>query len=497
MRTTPTSLASRAFARSRVLALAALSAACLIPPLACAGASKIDSRVKQAILDCTYEVLAQSPLSASDNRAFPPAPLVRVAGTAFCFGDGELATAAHVFEPVLGGRFEVPFVRDRAGHTYKVDSVVRYSMRDDFVTFKVAGLPAQAARPHNTGEDLDSTLYLAWRERDGEIAFDSTQYRGRTTLAVFGRDGWIQFGPAPGHGASGAALFDDQGRAVGLINNRSSERGDALGYAVPIRTIETASTQWGDVSQHDPMRVLGMPSARNQPLIGGIPLPAPYARFDRHMADVRRTYYAHMLPYSLSLGGSDAPLSDTQRVGLCDALGPEYCLSPQQATASPARATQYARGCDAPWNAVGAALVRCTARDVIASSRMMDDAHAQAAALNLGQRFVQAPPAPCTSEDGLDPAVTIDSFTDHTGASWEVRASPARGCDWLVVSMARALPNGTLTFVRGAPSAYLDAAVMQLKALTSIRRDADTSGDGEIKDAVLAVAGSVQSEVIR
>jgi hypothetical protein len=263
---------------------------------------------------------------------------------------------------------------------------------------------------------------------------------------------------------------------VGLINNRSSENADALGYAVPIRTIEEASTEWGEVALNDPMRILGMPSQRNAPLIGGIPLPAPYARFDKHMADVRRTYFAHMLPYSLSLGGNNAPLSDAQRASLCAALGPEYCVEDSQATASPARATQYARGCDIAWTGVGAALVRCTARDPVTSSRMMDDPRTQSVTLRVGQRFAQ--PAPCTSEDGLDPANTIDSFTDRAGAEWQIRASAARGCDWLVISMSRAHPTGTLTFVRGAPSAYLDAAVMQLKALTSIRRD----GDGDASD---------------
>ena len=494
MQTIPECFSLRAFARARLLAPAVLSGLCLLSPFAHAGADPIDSRVKQAILDCTFEVLAQSPPATSDTRAFSPAPLVRVAGSAFCFGDGELATAAHVLEPVFGGRFAVPFVRDRNGRTYEVESVVRYSMRDDFVTLRVAGLPPRDARPHNASNEIGARLYLAWRERDGEIAFGSTQYRGRTTLAGFGREGWIQFGPAPGHGASGAALFDDQGRVVGLINHRSSESADALGYAVPVQAIESASTQWGEVSLHDPMRILGMPSERNAPLIGGIPLPAPYARFDKHMADVRRTYFAHMLPYSLSLGGTDAPLSDAQRAGLCAALGPEYCIEATQAVASPARATQYARGCDAPWNGVGVALVRCTARDPVASSRMMDDARAQVATLRVGQQFAQAPPAPCTSEDGLEPAVAVDSFADHTGAEWQVRASAARGCDWVVVSMARALPTGTLTFVRGAPSAYMDAAVMQLKALTSIRRDGDIKSDGEIQDAtVLAEVGGAPS----
>jgi len=242
MRTIPYRSASRAFAGSRWLALAMLSGACVVPDLAAASGTRIGSEVKQAILDCTFEVLAQSPPTTSDTRAFNPAPLVRVAGSAFCFGDGELATAAHVLEPVLGGRFEVPFVRDRQGRTYKIESVVRYSMLNDFVTFRVAELPPRAAQPHNASNELGNRLYLAWRERDGEIAFDSTQYRGRTTVADFGRDGWIQFGPAPGHGASGAALFDEHGRVVGLINHRSSESADAMGYAVPIQTVEAAST---------------------------------------------------------------------------------------------------------------------------------------------------------------------------------------------------------------------------------------------------------------
>lgn len=482
MRTIPIRFSSRAsaYSRARALAFALFVGACVLPHLAHADtAAQLGSSVRQAILDCTFEVLAQSRPATSDTRAFNPAPLVRVAGSAFCFDDGELATAAHVLEPVFGGRFEVPYVRDRNGRIYKVESVVRYSTANDFVTFKVAGLPPRAARPHNASDEIGTTLYLAWRERDGEIAFDRTQYRGRTTASAFGRDGWIEFGPAPGHGASGAALFDDQGRVVGLINHRSSESVDASGYAVPVRVLEEASTKWGEVSLHDPMRILGMPSERNHPLIGGIPLPAPYARFDKHMGDVRRTYFTHMLPYSLSLSGADAPLSDTQRASLCAALGPEYCVSESEAVAAPASATQYARGCEVTWSGVGAALVLCTARDAVDSSRMMDDSRAQAAALSVGQRFAQPPPAPCTSDDGLDAPTPIDSFIDHTRAQWEIRASTARGCDWVVISMSRALPAGTLTFVRGAPSAYLEAAAMQLKVLTSIRRD------GEVKDPIV------------
>ncbi len=207
-----------------------------------------------------------------------------------------------------------------------------------------------------------------------------------------------------------------------------------MGYAVPIQVLENASTQQGELSRHDPMRILGMPSQRNVPLIGTVPLPASYAQFNEHMADVRRTYFAHMLPYTLSLRGTDAPLSDAQRAGL-----------------TAARTTRDTRGCEVAWTGVGATLVRCSADDALTSSR-----------------FAPPPPAPCTNEDGLDPATAVDSFSDDTGAQWQVRASAAHGCDWMVISMSRALPTGTLTFVRGAPSAYMEAAVMQLKALLNL-----------------------------
>ncbi len=486
----------RCFHRAPLLALAAIVA---LATSHSARAAALDANSRQAILDCTFEVLAQMDAGSG-------APLVRVAGTAFCFGDdGELATAAHVLDQVLGSRFSAPVIRDRAGRTFPIERILRYSTSDDFAVFSAAGLPKLAARPHGAIDDDASepmagnargkTLYLAWRRADADIAFGNTRYRGRSTIANLGRDGWVRFGPAPGHGASGAALLDDAGRVVGLINNRSSERPDADGFAVPIQHVEKASTEWADIAVRDPLRTLSMASERNMPLIGGIPLPAPYARFERHMIEVRKTYFAHTLPYSLSLSGGDAPLSDAQRRDLCVALGEGYCDdSPGDVT--PVRAEKRGKGCTVAWNGVGAALVRCAARGDITATRAVDDARAQIAMASIGRRASQAPPAPCTSNDSLDSLVATDSFTDHTGSNWQIRAWPVRGCDWVVISMSRAVVGGTLALVRGAPSAYADAATMQLKALTSIKC-AECSNARPVEDAVLAEVRGSQVEVSR
>ncbi len=458
-----------------------------------APAPKIDAETQQAILDCTFEVIAQM-RGAEGTRA---APLVQVAGSAFCIGDGQLATAAHVFDQALGGRFDSPFVRDRAGHAYPVDRILRYSTRDDFVVFTVAGLPALPARPHNTTREIGSTLYLAWRRGDGDIAFGSTQYRGRSTTAAFGRDDWIQFGPAPGHGASGAALLDNEGRIVGLISRRGSERADAQGFAAPIQLLDDASTDWADITMRDPLRVLDMPSERNLPLLGGIPLPAPLARFEKHMREVRSTYFAHTLPYSLSLAGVNAPMRDAQRGALCAALSPGYCADDSKASVTPVRSVRKRRGCEVLWSGVGVALVRCNAPDALAASRMAENPRMQTESVSLARQAVPVPPAPCRNDDPLEDLAETESFADHTGALWQVRARPVRGCDWVILSMSRALPDGTLTLVRGAPSAYADAAAMQLKALTAIRRGGEQVGDGEPKDAILAGRGGTQNEVSR
>jgi hypothetical protein len=463
MRTTPKNIVDSVPRSSRVDRLRTLVrrtpfiaalAACFIasaPPAFAGSASPADANTRQAILDCTFEVL-----SKIDN--------VRVAGTAFCYGDGgELASAAHVFDQVLGSRFETPVVRDRRGRIYSIDRILRYSMRDDFVVFTIAGAPELRALPRNTTEGFEHTLQLAWRRGDGDIAFGSTQYRDRSTVASLGREGWIQFGPAPGHGASGAALFDSNGRVIGLINGRSSERADAYGFAVPIGAVEQASTEWANIAMRDPLRTLGMGSGRNLPLQGGIPLPAPYARFERHMINVRRTYFAHMVPYSLSLSGDDAPMSDAQRAELCAALEPGYCVRSNVATATRARAERLSRGCAVTWAGVGAALVRCENRAALGAAHSNNEVRAHLSTAMLGRRFAQQPAAPCSLNDPLEDTSASDTFTDHTGAMWQVRAWPVSGCDWTVLSMSRSIPGGTLTFVRGASSAYVDAASMQLR----------------------------------
>jgi hypothetical protein len=492
MRTAPL----RFIHRASLLALMMLGALATSHP---ARASAPDANTRRAILECTFEVLAQMPAGAG-------APLVRVAGTAFCFGNGELATAAHVLDQVLGSRFSAPVIRDRAGRTYAIERILRYSTGDDFAVFTASGLPEMAARPHGAiandsaefaaGEARGKTLYLAWRRADGDIAFGNTRYRGRSTLANLGRDGWIQFGPAPGHGASGAALLDDAGRVVGLVNSRSSELADADGFAVPIQHVENASAEWAEITVRDPLRTLSMPSERNMPLIGGIPLPAPYARFEQHMIEVRKTYFAHTLPYSLSLSGGGAPLSDAQRQDLCAALGTGYCDDDRSDVTTPVRAETRGRGCTVAWNGVGAALVRCGTRREMTATRAGDDIRAQIAMASAGQAASQTPPAPCTSRDPLDSLMATDSFTDHTGSEWQTRAWAVRGCDWVVISMSRPVADGTLAFVRGAPSAYADAAAMQLKALTSIRC-AGCGGGDSLEDAVLAEVRGVQSEVSR
>jgi trypsin-like peptidase len=454
-------------------------------------AASIAADTRQTIMDCTFEVLSSMNAGVQPDRLQPfssgtQGDIVRAAGTASCFGNGQLVSAAHVFDQMLGGRFEAPVVRDRRGRVYPVDKIIRYSMRNDFVVFTAAGLSADGARPHGSSVDADGALYLAWRRGDGDITFSKTEYRGQTTVETIGRKGWIEFGPAPGHGASGAALYNASGQIVGIINSRGSEAADAPGFAVPVEQVDYASDEWADIAMRDPLRLLGMPSQRNQPLIGGIPLPSPYAKFEKHMIEVRRTYFAHMLPYSLSLAGEDAPMSDSLRIELCAELGPGYCdEASSDVTVTSARGEKNSRGCSTAWSGIGAALIRCA------------PARSHLAAANYGRKSTAAaPPAPCTNYDVLGEPVSSEDFADHTGVQWQVRAWPVNGCDWVVLSLSRATADGTLTLIRGAPSAYAEPATMQLKALTAVQCDG-CNGDLAGDTAVLAEIRQKPAEVQR
>ncbi len=313
-------------------------------------------------------------------------------------------------------------------------------------------------------------MYVASRRGDNDLALTDAEFRGPTTLAHYGREGWIQFGPASGHGSSGGGLLDDQGRLVGIIRSRSSESADAIAFAIPIAHIEAASTSEGVVRMSDPMTVLDMPSIRNQQLSDGVPLPSAYPMFARNLMRVREDYFALMLPISLSLEGKDAVLSDEQRQRLCVAMGEPYCEQrTQDSLAEVGRRESPPKGCDIAWVGVGASLIRCSARDGHAADRMVNSVRAQAEAATLGRDALQRENGPCHPTDALDAASLEESFVDATGAQWRVREWTVRACDWTVITMSRATADEMLTLVRGAPSAFASVAAMQLKALTGLR----------------------------
>jgi hypothetical protein len=207
------------------------------------------------------------------------------------------------------------------------------------------------------------------------------------------------------------------------------------------------------------------------------------------MIEVRNAYYAHMLPYSLSLSGTDAPMPDTDRANLCAALGADYCSEARAPSALQTRNEKASRNCAVTWAAAGVALVRCDTD----AARALNNRRTEREAATLGQLVAQQPPPSCSSQNELENEVTTDTFTDHTGAKWSLHARSTTGCDWVLLSLTRNIPTGTLTFVRGAPSAYTGPAAMHLKALTAIQNTTTTPTSQE---AVLAEAG-VRIEVTR
>ena len=158
MQTTPTLFRSTALFAWIALA----TSICAQADAPAAGAtSTLDGDTQQAVLDCTFEVIAL--LRGADGQ-----PTMRISGTAFCLGDGKLATAAHVFDQALGGRFEAPVVRDRHGHVYAIDRVLRYSMSDDFIVFTAEGLTTPNARALEMTGAVTDKLHVAWRRGDGD-----------------------------------------------------------------------------------------------------------------------------------------------------------------------------------------------------------------------------------------------------------------------------------------------------------------------------------------
>jgi|GEM_PF-2081741 len=440
----------KAFTRALLLTLPLLASATHVRAQERSPAT-LDEDVRRQVLDCTFDMVADR-RTRGLGATREGQQIGAVSGKAFCFREGELATAAHVLEDIINRRLDPPTIIDRAGRRYSIGRILRFSRRDDIAVFSLASAPRQRAmRPYNPLLEPNTTVHFAGRVPGGAIDLQRATFLRLTDATDdLGRVNWIVFGPAPSPGTSGSALLDAHGNVIGLIARKESNDPGSPAYAAPIAYVAEASETWADISSTRPLEPLGVQVPEDSRLVfmREIALPAAYETFAHSLIQARDEHLARAIPAAMTIEGRDAPLDDAARASFCAAFEPGHCGARPYTTLVRSAST----GCHVMWTGLGAELVRCYGRS------MPGPEH----------RGELAPPPPCRSSDLLEPPFTRTAYHDAGGTTWQVRQAVVRSCAWTITSMTRELDDGSLTLVRGAPFPLEKAALVHLESLVEL-----------------------------
>jgi len=207
-----------------------------------ARAESIDPGLVAKIQAATFEVVAAKP--ENDPLSYEkPLPLELLPfqerndkyysiGTAFAIGQNLYVTAGHVFQPLMGGLWGAPALRDGSGKVYAVAKIEKFSLDRDFVVFSLASPPDIVPFETNSSPELNSVVYSVGNALGTGIVLRDGLYTSNTPEDQDGRWNFIRFSAAASPGNSGGPLLDRNGKVVGVVLRKSPN--ENLNYALPI-----------------------------------------------------------------------------------------------------------------------------------------------------------------------------------------------------------------------------------------------------------------------
>ncbi|MGC1548367.1 MAG: trypsin-like peptidase domain-containing protein [Rhodanobacter sp.] len=205
-------------------------------------AATLDPAVLPTIQAATFEVVQAKP--TDDPLSYEkPLPLdllpyqertdkYHSIGTAFAIGHNRYVTAGHVLLAGVGSLWGPPALRDTQGHVYAIDKIEKFSLREDFVVFTLAGEPSSVALDINTHPAMNQVVYAVGNALGTGVVIRDGLYTSDTPEQQDGSWKWMRFSAAASPGNSGGPLLDKDGKVIGVVLMKSAN--ENLNYALPI-----------------------------------------------------------------------------------------------------------------------------------------------------------------------------------------------------------------------------------------------------------------------
>lgn len=146
----------------------------------------------------------------------------------FVSSDGIGISNYHVFKGTFKGE-EV--IKLSNGNTYKVQEVLAYSEKYDYIVFKVQGSGFNYIPVTKKGYEVGDEVYAIGSPRGFENTFSNGLVSQKRPDYI------IQISVPIDHGSSGGALINSYGEVIGITSGGNDESGANLNYARDIRAI--------------------------------------------------------------------------------------------------------------------------------------------------------------------------------------------------------------------------------------------------------------------
>ncbi len=199
------------------------------------------------VKECVYEVIV--PKATNDSLTYEkplPMDLIPFAirnddyhsiGSAFAIAENKLVSAAHVFNIEASSQFKDLYIRDRQQNIYKINKILRYSSRRDFIVFSLQERNNQKFLPLTTNTALDEQVWAVGNALGEGIVLRDGLLTSRTYEEINGVWKWLRFSAAASPGNSGGPLINREGKVVGVITMKSPN--ENLNYALPVSAWQT------------------------------------------------------------------------------------------------------------------------------------------------------------------------------------------------------------------------------------------------------------------
>jgi serine protease Do len=408
-------------------------------------------------------------------------------GTAFAIGPNRYVTAAHVLRAAAESSFGTPLVRGPDGRPREVQSILAFSMREDFAIFSVqpgtpnAFLDVKQQRSIGTGVyAVGNALGEGIVIRDGLLTSETPEERN-------GEWNWLRFSAAASPGNSGGPLLDSRGNVIGVVLGKSPN--ENLNFALPIDRVVHASSKSGRIDFRQSFRLPIMSATTLATLQTDFALPESCGDFASKLAQVENDFFDKAEAQFLEEnGGAIFP----------HGTGSEKLLTTTYSEKMPSVITQQDDGTwDAPEAAgittgslpgggviqygtsAGWVVVQVQKPEDVTVKSLFSDSKLYMDMVLKGVKQTRQVADQAIRITSLGPAKQEEWLMDSYGRKWQLRVWPLEFADAAVISFALPKPNGFAALILLIPSGLMHATIGQGKYITNLIY---TSYAGSLRD---------------